>query len=157
MIPRAEVTMRQRLAAMMMFLSSACATSPRPSAGGTWEQEVRAAEERHRQAFLATDTAALREMFSDRLVVNSPLNTVVDKTQLLAMVRSGRIAISSFDQQIERVERYGDVAVVMGQDAVVYAPPSPNAGQTQKRRFTDIWRREDGGWRFAARQATVIP
>jgi hypothetical protein len=95
-------------------------------------------------------------MFSDRLAVNSPLNTVVNKTQLLEMVRSGRIAISSFMQQIEHIERYGDVAVVMGQDAVVYAPPSPLAGQTQKRRFTDMWQMENGRWRFIARQATVI-
>jgi hypothetical protein len=54
MITRAEVTMRQPCAAMARFLSAACATPPRPNAGGTWEQEVRAAEERHRQAFLAT-------------------------------------------------------------------------------------------------------
>jgi hypothetical protein len=148
--------MRQRWAVMMMLLVTACATSPSPNTAGTWEQDVRAAEERHRQAFLATDTAALRAMFSDRLVVNSPLNTVVDKTQLLEMVRSGRIAISSFMQQIEHIERYGDVAVVMGQDAVVYAPPSPLAGQTQKRRFTDMWQMENGRWRFIARQATVI-
>jgi hypothetical protein len=135
---------------------TACATSPSPNTAGTWEQDVRAAEARHRQAFLATDTAALRAMFSDRLVVNSPLNTVVDKTQLLEMVRSGRIAISSFMQQIEHIERYGDVAVVMGQDEVVYAPPSPLAGQTQKRRFTDMWQMENGRWTFIARQATVI-
>lgn len=127
-----------------------------PDSGGTWEQEVRAAEQKHRAAFLAGDVVALQAMFSDDFVVNSPLNVVVDKARLLEMVRKGVLTISSFEQNIEQVRRYGDVVVVMGGDSVVYAAPSPNAGQTQRRRFTDLWRRDGGRWRFVARQASVI-
>lgn len=127
-----------------------------PDSGDAWEQEVRAAEQKHRAAFLAGDVAALQAMFSADFVVNSPLNVVVDKARLLDMVRKGVLTISSFDQNIEQVRRYGDVVVVMGGDSVVYAAPSPNAGQTHRRRFTDLWRRDGGRWRFVARQASLI-
>lgn len=127
-----------------------------PDSGDAWEQEVRAAEQKHRAAFLAGDVAALQATFSDDFVVNSPLNVVVDKARLLDMVRKGVLTISSFEQNIDQVRRYGDVVVVMGGDRVVYAAPSPNAGQTHRRRFTDLWRRDGGRWRFVARQASLI-
>ena len=140
-----------------LFLGAAArAGAAPPDTGGAWEQEVRAAEQKHRAAFLAGDVAALQAMFSDDFVVNSPLNVVIDKARLLDIVRKGVLTISSFEQNIEQVRRYGDVVVVMGADSVVYAAPSPNAGRTQRRRFTDLWRQEGGRWRFVARQATVI-
>lgn len=43
---------------------------------------------------------------------------------------------------IESINHFGDVVTAMGADAVTYAAPS--AGQTHRRRFTDLWRLEDG-------------
>ena len=124
--------------------------------GVFWEREVRAAEQRHRLAFLENDVAALRQMFSDQFIVNNPQNAIAQKEQVIDMVRSGTLRISSFDQQIDQIRRFGDIVVVMGGDAVVYVAPAPNAGQTQRRRFTDIWRLENSEWRFIARQATIV-
>ena len=148
--------MKQLSLAVALLLLAGCASAQRRNVADTWEQEIRAAEARHRLAFLSADTAALREMFSDQFIVNSPLNMVVGKGQLLDMVRSGRLAISTFDQQIDQIRRFGDIAVVMGEDAVTYIAPSPNAGQMHRRRFTDIWQMDKGGWRFIARQATIV-
>jgi ketosteroid isomerase-like protein len=147
---------RVRVLLLLFLVAAARAGAAPPDAAGSWEQEVRAAEQKHRAAFLAQDVAALQAMFSDDFVVNSPLNAVVDKARLLDMVRKGVLAISSFEQNIEQVRRYGDVVVVMGADSVVYAAPSPNAGRTDRRRFTDLWRSEGGRWRFVARQASII-
>ena len=138
------------------MISVACASATPGNSGGSWEQEVRAAEQRHRAAFLAGDVAALEAMFSADFVVNSPLNVTVSKERLLEMVRQGMLSISSFEQNIEQVRRFGDVVVVMGGDTVVYAAPSPNAGLTHRRRFTDLWRQEGGRWRFVARHASII-
>ncbi len=120
------------------------------------EREVRSAEERHRAAFLARDLAALEAMLSDDFAVNSPRNTVIQKKPLLELVRGGALALSSYEQQIDLVRRYGDVVAVMGGDTVTYVTPSPNAGQTQRRRFTDLWRQQGGRWVLIARQAGII-
>ena len=110
---------------MLTLAILGCSTHPPSSADGAWEQQIRAAEERHRIAFLTNDLGALDAMFSDDFIVNSPQNRVIEKGTLLGMVRGGVLAISSFDQKIESIRRYGDVVTVMGEDRVVYAAPSP--------------------------------
>ena len=121
-----------------------------------WEQQVRAAEARHVQTALVNDVAAWDALLADDFVVNSPLNSIVEKSELLDFIRRGVLSASSFEQRIELVRRFGEIAVVMGEDIVVWEPPSPNAGQTHHRRFTDIWRLVEGEWRFVARQATLV-
>lgn len=133
-----------------------CAAPASLSTGDEWERKIRAAEEHHRMAFLARDVAALEAMFADDLIVNSPQNRVIGKSELLGMVRSGALGISTFEQDIESIRRFGDIAVVMGEDRVIYAPPSPNAGQTHRRRFTDLWQKRGDTWSFVARQASIV-
>lgn len=142
--------------ALLALISIDRAGTAAASGNDTWEQEVRAAEQKHRSAFLAGDVQALDAILADDFAVNSPLNAILEKKQLLEMVRKGTLAISLFDQRIELVRRFGDTVVVMGGDTVVYAAPAPNAGQTHRRRFTDLWRLEEGRWRFVARQANVV-
>ncbi len=141
--------------AMLALAILGCATHASSSTDGAWEQQIRAAEERHRIAFLTNDVSALDAMFADDFLVNSPLNRVIDKGALLGMVRGGALAISSFEQKIESIRRFGDVVTVMGEDRVTYASPSPIAGQTHRRRFTDIWQLRGSDWRFIARQASI--
>lgn len=140
---------------ILMLALLGCAGHAPSYSSDSWEQQIRAAEERHRIAFLTNDVGALDAMFSDDFIVNSPQNRIIEKGQLLGMVRSGALAISSFDQKIESIRRFGDVVTVMGEDRVVYAAPSPNAGQTHRRRFTDIWQLQGNAWRFVARQASM--
>lgn len=140
---------------IVMLALLGCAGHAPSSSGGAWEQQIRAAEERHRIAFLANDVRALDAMFSDDFIVNSPQNKVIEKGQLMGMVQGGALAISSFDQKIESIRRFGDVVTVMGEDRVVYAASSPLAGQTHRRRFTDIWQLQGNDWRFVARQASI--
>ena len=121
-----------------------------------WEQKVRAAEERHRKAFFANDEATIDSIIADDFVVNSPQNRIIEKRELLGMVKRGILAISTFEQKIENIRRFGDIAVVMGEDRVVYATPSPAAGLTHRRRFTDLWQLRDTTWRFVARQASIV-
>lgn len=139
---------------LILFLGAACAGTTRMS--DSWEQDVRAAEQRHLAAFGSDDAVAIEALLSDDFLVNSPRYEVFNKEQLMGMVRSGVLNSQSFDQKIEHIRRYGDIAIVMGGDSVVFAPPAANAGQPIRRRFTDIWRLEDGEWRFVARHANPI-
>ena len=138
----------------LLLLTSACAVRTPPSA--SWEQDIRAAEQRHVAAFLANDAATIGALFTDDFLVNSPRYDVLDKGQLIELVRSGALTTASFSQSIDRIRRYGDMAVVMGSDAVVFGAPAPNAGRAIRRRFTDIWQYQNGQWRFVARHANPI-
>jgi ketosteroid isomerase-like protein len=123
-----------------------------PEHSTAWESEIRAREEALRIAFLAANTAALDEIMADGYIVNSPLQRVLEKPQLLELLRAGRIRHSSFEVEIEQMHRHGEVVVVMGRDSVV----DPPDGTLTHRRFTNIWRREAGAWRSIARHAHVV-
>ena len=147
---------RRALWVLCLCLGATILSHTRAQAADSWEADIRAAEAKHVKAFLDGNPGAIDEMLSNEFVVNSPLNNIVDKKQLVGMVRSGVLTLSEFTQDIERITRFGDVVFVMGSDKVVWTKPSPNAGRTDRRRFTDVWRLEDGRWVFIARQATML-
>jgi ketosteroid isomerase-like protein len=118
----------------------------------TWEQDVLAREEENRVAFLAGDVATLDRLWTDDFLVNSPLNLVNDKPRTLALLQAGRIRHTDLTSDIERMTRHGDVVVVMGSDRVT---DPPNEVVTH-RRFTNLWRRENGAWRCFARHANAV-
>jgi hypothetical protein len=117
-----------------------------------WEQEIRALEAEASRAFLAGDTAALDRMWAQSYAVNSPLNRVNDKRQVLALLQAGRIRHTSQEMEIEHISRSGDVVLVMGHDAVT----DPPDGAVTRRRFTNIWQLVDGTWRGIGRHAQII-
>ena len=118
----------------------------------TWEQEIRTLEDESITAFLAADLPTLQRLWADEFVVNNPLQQVIGCSQVLELLRSGRIRHSSYECQIERVTRHGDVVVVMGNDRVT----DPPDGTISRRRFTNVWQLQDGAWRTIARQATIV-
>jgi ketosteroid isomerase-like protein len=118
----------------------------------TWEQDIRACEERNRIAFLAADVAVLDRLWTDDFAVNSPINVINDKQKTLALLQAGRIRHSSLAAEIEHMSRHDDIVVVMGSDRVT----DPPDGIVSHRRFTNLWRREGGEWRCFARHANVV-
>ena len=117
-----------------------------------WEDEIRAIEEEGRVAFLAQDVERLRGMFAEELAVNSPMNRINDREQVLDLLGRGIIRHESMEVTIERIDRHGDVVVVMGEDVV----KNPGQPTPVRRRFTDVWRELGGSWKLVARQATHI-
>lgn len=73
------------------------------------------------------------------------------------LLRQGMIHYSSFEAAIEHIRVDGDITIVMGAETVRPIGKAPLAGQTVKRRFTHVWRKEAGSWRLIARHANVIP
>lgn len=119
---------------------------------GNWQTAITAVEEAANAAFLERDLARLDRLFSDELLVNSPINRINDKKTLLELLGSGTIGhvYSKFEHEL--IRRDGDLVIVMGRDEVKNSASEP----TLRRRFTNIWRKESSGWRLFVRHANVI-
>lgn len=117
-----------------------------------WQEKVIALEDENRRAFVARDFERLEDLWSDQFVVNSPINRVNDKRQVLDLLRAGTIAHSSLQGQIELIQRLGNLVVVMGSEVVTNTPDGPII----RRRFTNLWLAEGGTWRLIVRHANVI-
>ena len=126
---------------------------PSPAeAASSWETEIRTREEEGRVAFLKADLVALDKLWGDSFAVNSPLQKVLEKQQVLEALRSGQIRHETFEIEIEYMRRHGDVVVVMGRDRVV----DPPDGAVSQRRFTNIWKLDGSVWRSIARHAHIV-
>ncbi len=121
------------------------------------EEEVRRLNGEEVQAFLQRDPKAMARVWSDDMVVTNPLNKFVNKKQVLAMVESGFLVITSYDRQIEYVRVHGGTVIVAGSETVVWGGKMPNAGRTEHLRFTGIWMKQGGRWQEVARHANVVP
>ena len=121
------------------------------------EQEVRRLNAEEVEAFLHVDPKTLAHLWSDDLVVTNPLNKFVTKQQVLGMVESGFLVITSLDRQVEYVRVYGETVIVAGSETVVWGGKMPNAGKTEHLRFTAIWMKQGGRWQEVARHANIVP
>ena len=146
----------------MLFVSLAGAASLFAAAQVTEkdkraEQEVRQLNAEEVQAFLQKDPKTMARLWSDDFVVTNPLNRFVNKQQVLGMVESGFLVITSYDRQIEYARVYGDTVIVAGREMVVWGGGMPNAGKSERLRFTGVWMRQGGRWQQVARHANVVP
>jgi ketosteroid isomerase-like protein len=123
-----------------------------PDTAPDWRREIDALEAEANRAFLERDLPRLEQIFSDDLVVNSPINRVNDKRTVLDLLGRGIIGHVSSVLRHELVRRDGDLVIVMGADTVRNKPDEPAID----RRFTNVWRRENDRWRLYIRQLTVI-
>jgi ketosteroid isomerase-like protein len=127
------------------------------------EQLVRSLDDQERAAALARDIRVLERLWSDDFTVNAPNNEVVVGKQAVlgTFVHAGVIDFSSFERQVEFMRIDGRFAVLMGLETVMPKADAPAAGlvagRAVKRRFTNVWRNEDGTWRLYWRHANVLP
>ena len=121
------------------------------------EEEIRQLNGEEVDAFLHKDAQVMARIWSDDFVVTNPLNKFVTKQQVLRMVESGFLVITSFDRQIEYLRVYGDIVIVAGGETVVWGGKMPNAGKTEQLRFTAGWMKQAGKWQEIARHANIVP
>jgi ketosteroid isomerase-like protein len=128
-----------------------------PANSDMLEQEIRQIDREEAAAVLATDLPALEKLWADDFTVNGPNNQILKgKTDALARVQAGVLDYTSFERELEAVLHYGDTAILMGLETVEPKGNAPFAGQTLRRRFTNIWMKRNGRWQLSARQATII-
>jgi ketosteroid isomerase-like protein len=132
-------------------------TSPAATEDEQAQEAVRKLNTEEVEAFLHKDPKAMARLWSDDFVVTNPLNKFVNKQQVLGMVESGVLVITSYDRQIEYVHAYGDMVIMAGSETVVWGGRMPNAGRTEHLRFTGIWMKQRGSWQQIARHANIVP
>ena len=116
---------------------------------------VRQLDDQMRIAVLNGDWSALERLLSEQFTVNAPANRLVSgRSAVLELIRQA--PRESFDRTIEYLRVDGDFGIIMGAETVRPLGDAPLAGQTVRRRFTNIWRKEAGTWRMVARHASVI-
>ena len=107
------------------------------------------------------DLKEMEELFAPDLIVNSPINKVVTRANVLERMRTGAIAYEpenaaeKAEGTIEMVAARGDSVVIMGEEVLTPTGNAPFAGKRIRRRFTDIWKPVNGKWVLAIRQATI--
>lgn len=77
-------------------------------------EEISRLENEWNEAHLNGDASALSRLWSDDLVVTVPNMSSMDKTQSLAIWKSGRFKFQRYETENVRIRVYGDAAVVTG-------------------------------------------
>jgi hypothetical protein len=107
-------------------------------------------------AMISGRMSAETERYSSTFVANTPGGGVVPGAELLKIFAAGTIGYDHVEQSIEYAGSHGrDIVVLMGSEVVVPSAGA-NAGQRITRRFTDVFRRENGEWRHDVRHANVV-
>ena len=121
------------------------------------EQEIRKLDLAEADAIQRSDFASLNKLLAEDFTVNSPRNQIVNgREELFALIRNGITNYSSFVREPETVLIHGNTAVVMGSETIKPTGNAPGAGQTIRRRYTNIWMKKQGKWLLTARHASVI-
>jgi hypothetical protein len=108
-------------------------------------------------AMTSVGASAESERYSSTFVANTPGNAVVKGEQMLAQFARGTVSYAAVEQKIEYAGSHGpDIVVLMGEEVVVPGADAANAGKRIHRRFTDVFRKENGEWRHDLRHANVI-
>ena len=121
------------------------------------ESTIKALEQKEVQAVLQKDTATLKKIWSNDFTVNSPMNTIqaAGKNTLDRPVMN-KMSYLKFDRNIEKVLVKGDMVITMGSELVVRKGTNGEADATIRRRYTNIWMKQNNEWQLSARHANEI-
>ncbi|HSW54360.1 MAG TPA: nuclear transport factor 2 family protein [Ignavibacteriaceae bacterium] len=119
-------------------------------------KQITQLEEAELKAILESDTIALRKMWAEDVHVNSPTNIVVNRAQVFDRIKSTFIKYSLYTREQEYYGVYDDVVIVMGNEVVIPSGDNPAKGKTLKRRYTNVYKKFEDGWRLIARHANII-
>lgn len=151
--------MRRALAAGlvgMLMTGTAHAVEPATPEQAT----LLAIDDQERQMVLTDDAAAMEKLAHPQLHINAPTNEVLDRTEFLRRLKGKIIAFENLKRIPETVTISGDVGIIMGREEVLPTPSSESGqlfgARPLVRRYTNIYLREGGRWRFLARHANVV-
>lgn len=152
----------RRILALILLLSTPLQLVAMAQDRNSDTERVRSLDDQERIAALKRDIPALERLWSEEFTVNAPNNQVVvgRRAVLDTFVRAGVINFSKFERQVEFIRADGPFVIIMGLETVDPIADAPSAGlvagQTIKRRFTNIWKNEGGVWRLFARHANNV-
>jgi len=132
------------------------ATTYEPSASDPRIVAALAARRRLGEVMRALDIAGIETLMAPDLLVNAPINKVVDRNNVIGRLKANQISYETEAvETIDFVGVRGDMVVIMGEEVVRPNKAAPYAGKIEYRRSTDMWKPFDGIWKLWIRQATI--
>ena len=132
------------------------ATIYEPSATDPRIVAALAARKRLGEVMRAIDIPGVEALMAPDILVNAPINRVVDRKNVIERLRTNQISYEAeASETIDFVGVRGDVVVIMGEEVLRPNKAAPYAGRTEYRRSTDVWKPFDGVWKLWIRQATI--
>jgi hypothetical protein len=108
-------------------------------------------------ALVQDDHAAALDCAAPELVAHVPGGLVIDKAMFEMALKHNMISYARYERVIERLIRRGNGEfILMGSEAVT--PKSSNQRfneGVERRRFTELWRRDGGRWMTVIRHANA--
>ena len=141
----------------LVFTQSAGSTKP-PASAGTQKPGVEARLEKMERdataAFIKQDVEFFAGILADDAVMVAPDGDVQTKAQLLAVFKSGDLAVESSEISDLKVRGFGETAVVTYEsiDRVKYKDRDISG----RYRWTDVFAYRAGKWQIVAGQGTPI-
>ena len=90
-------------------------------------------------------------------MTNHPTNKIVKEQEgIFELIRNGTINYSSFVRQPETFLFYKDMVVVMGNETLTLADNASAAGRTVRRRYTNVWMKQNAKWLVSVRHAHIV-
>lgn len=118
------------------------------------EKEVLQVEHQRDQALQNRDMAVLDSIEADDLTFVNGRGAVLTKSQYMDEIRSGRIKFLTFEQGDYRFHIFGDTVVFTARNTG--AVEVHGKIERTPRRFTMVYVKQNGQWKFVAFQATSI-
>ncbi len=145
------------LAVIGLLAGATAATAADPWDNDPAVQEVLKLRRAAILAMTTTGATAESERYSSTFVANTPGNAVVKGEQMRRAFASGSVSYAAVEMKLDYAGSHGPAMVVlMGEEVVVPGPTARDAGKRIHRRFTDVFRKEDGEWRHDVRHSNVI-
>jgi hypothetical protein len=122
--------------------------------GSAMHDALRVAETALRQAQLSSDVAALDRLIDEALVFTGPDGAIYGKQDDLDAHRQGMIRITRLDPSEERIQRFGEIAVVSVR--MEMAGSFQGAEFAGPFRYTRVWRQFGEQWRIVAGHVSAV-
>ena len=104
------------------------------------EAELRRLDLAAAKAVLEKDEKAITRYFTKDSVTNNPRNGLtIGSDGIIQAARANVIDYRSFERVIESIQVLGNTVVIMGHETVVMNGNGGNAGETIRRRYTNVW------------------
>jgi hypothetical protein len=118
--------------------------------------QIRKLESAETTAFFKNDFATLNEIWHPGFRVNTPLNRILGAADIQEAMKAGFIQYSLLERNIEEILVHDNVVITLGNEVTLPIDNAPMAGRRVKRRYTNIWVRENNEWRLFSRHASNI-
>ena len=151
--------MKTILKPLLSILSTMVLTTGDINAQTSLEARIKLQEQKVVNAILQNDTNALKQLWAPEFMVTNPRNNISpDRNAVLLLQKAGMINYSIFEKVVEQVQVQNNTVISMGHETIVSRTdiPGMKAGQTYKRRFTNVWMKKKGRWQQVARHASII-